>query len=543
MSPGIDLTALAEAVRRLYPTGVLAVPVTTATALDEFAVYRDDPVGFVTDVLGVTPTDEQLAILKSLPGRIKLEAGHNVGKSFIMACIALWWFYTRRRCVIICNAPSKRAVEDVLWVEIRLLWARSKRPLPDYFIGPKAPEMFDTHDHWAKGYTTSTGEGYQGRHRENMLFLFDEDEGIDPIYWTTTSTMYQPDGTHCWVASCNPVTNSSQSFLESLQAGPDGKPKWKLFTLSSLNHPNVAAQLAGRPPVVPGAVTLGQVEQWVEDWTDPLPPSEDKREGDFEWPPGSGKWRRPGPIFQSRVQGVRPGSGIDTVWSSHAWELAVRPKFTPEWCWEHLCGLTVGVDCAAYGDDDTAVHLGSGPLSLHHEAHNGWGPDRTAGRIKELLYEWTDWYNRLAREDRKPLDPLDVVVNIEFDGGYGVGVHSHRGEFRRWRGVTMAGKSHKTDHNGRPMFANNRAEAWFNSADRARFSQMDLSRLPQSVLARLRLQLLTIKYEVKPDSSRLVESKDDIKERMGRSPDDADALILYHFPTADYAPTVVSRDD
>ena len=542
-----DPAALARRLRRLYPRQtverVLAHTAETQEAAEDLSRYRNDPVGFAADVLGVSLTPDQQEIIQALPGRVKIESGHNVGKSFLMAVIALWWFYTRPSSVVVCNAPKLEHLRDVLWSEIRMLWMRARVTLPDYFVGPKAPEMYEHPDHWAKGYTTSKGESYQGRHRESMLFLFDEDEGIEPVYWTATSTMYQPGQDHAWVASCNPLTTSSQSYLESLIAGPDGTPKWRLFRLSSLNHPNIVAELSGQPPPVPNAVSVAQVDQWVKDWCTPVDRPEDRTSTDIEWHPGSGRWYRPGPVFKARAAGIRPTEGVDTIWSQAVFELCCRPRWDPADCWHRKFGITVGVDPAGYGDDDTVFHVRCGPLSLHHESRNGWGPGQSAGRIKELCREWCAWYNALATFDRPPIRPENVDVIIEFDGGLGVGVHSHADDFVGWHGVTVGSKSDMCDPNGRPMYANLRAELWCEAAKAAAAGWVDLSRLPPDVRDRLRIQLLTPFYVVKPDGSRLVEPKEEVKERLGRSPDDADGLILSHCRAGVWAPRVLYRED
>lgn len=538
MSP--DPFGLSRQLRRLYSKNQLRqVSVTPVAGATDFTIYHDDPVGFGRDVLGIDFTEEQQAIARALPGRVKVEAGHSVGKTHLMAALLLWWVYTRIPSVVICNAPSRRAVEDTLWVEVRLLWQRAKIPLPDYFVGPKAAEMYHTPDHWAKGYTTSSGEGYQGRHRENMLFLFDEDEGIDAIYWTTTNTMYQPDGGHAWLTCCNPVTTSSRSSQETYLTDADGNKKWKLFTLDSTKHPNIQAQLRGEKPPIPNAVTLGQVNDWVRDWTTPLFSPADRLPGDVEWPPGSNKWFRPGPIFKARVQGIRPTSGIDTVWSMDAFDRCLSSYWDVHDCWRRGYGITVGVDSAAFGDDDTCIHVRCGPASVHHESHNGWGPDRTAARLKELCGEWANWYNGLSQTDRPPISPYHVKVIIEQDGGYGVGVMSHRREYYNWVGITVGGESLKFDSTGRKMYLNLRAELWIESARKGSSGLIDFSRLDPEAQNRLRRQLTAPCYEVCPDGSRKVERREDIKERIGRSPDDATAVIVSHYDPPEQAARII----
>lgn len=530
---------LARHLRRLYPKATIrAVANTSTEQIDRMAKYRNDPVGYARDILHYSPTADQESILRAFPGRVKVNSGHNLGKTSISAVAVNWWFDTRNPSVVITTAPTERDVVDLLWTEVRL--QRMRAELPMMFSGPRAPEMFDNPEHWAKGYTARRGESFQGRHRPSMMFIFDESEGIDPIYWQTTGTMFKPSEDHCWLAIGNPITTSSQSYLEDLATNPDGSPKWQLFTLSSLNHPNVLAELEHKPPPIPDAVSLAQVEQWIIDWTTPVHES-DVQAGDIEWPPKSGQWIRPGPIFKGRVLGLRPTEGVDTIWSLALWEKACTPRWTPYDCWFRQCGITIGVDSSGFGDDDTAFHVRSGPLSLYHESRNGWSPETSAGRVKQLCQEWSAWYNAQAVDPRVPLKPTDVDVILEFDGGYGVGVWSHRKEYHRWHGVTVGSKSEKFDPNGNKMYANLRAELWFQSAHLANTGQMDLSRLPPDVKNKLRLELLTPFWEPQSDGSRLVEPKRKVKERLpqGRSPDNADSLIISHAPVNSWRVSVM----
>lgn len=537
---------LAARLRRLYPRATRrAVHVKlkqTAESATDFAKYRDDPVGFIRDVLGVTLTEPQEAITRACPGRVKVNSGHSLGKTFLAACLCLWWFYTRDPCVVITTAPTKKAVEDLLWTEIRLLRARAKVHLPDLFIGPRAPEMFDHDEHWAKGYTSSSGEAYQGRHRPAMFFIFDECEAVEPIYWTTTGTMYQPDGNHCWLAIGNPTTTASQSYIEDMATQPDGSPKWQTYNLSCLDHPNVKAQLQGLPPPIPNAISLGQVEQFVRDWATPLVPGAEIKQHDFQWPPKSGVWYRPGPLFKGRVLGVRPTSGVDTVWSDEAWELCLSRPSNPASCWLAGYGITIGCDPASYGDDMTCISVRCGPMFVHHESHNGWLADRVAARLKALCAEWIGWYNgRATMHDRPQLRPQDVRVNVELDGP-GAGVLSHATtEYPNWCAVSVASASEVMDPLNRPCYHNRRSEIWVEGAKLALAGGIDFSYLPDDVKARLRVQLLTPSYEIDSAGRTVVESKKDLKERLGRSPDDADSVLVCLARSVEWAPSVIGR--
>lgn len=539
----LDPGRLTRALRRLYSKSErrAAIQMTITGPVQSLLAYRHDPVGFARDVLGVELTPDQQKIINSLPGRTKVNSGHSVGKTFCAAVTTLWWVYTRDPGVVITTAPTERDVIDLLWTEVRLLHQNARIELPDYFIGPRAAEMHHHENHWAKGYTARKGESFQGRHRPSMLFVFDECEGIDAVYWNVTDTMYQPDNDHGWFAIGNPVTTSSQSYIEDSAHGPDGNPKWNLFTLSALNHPNVLAELRGEPPPVPNAVTLGQVGQWLADWATRLAPGDIPGDNDVEWPPASGIWYRPSASFLARVMGIRPTDGVDTVWGSRTFDNACKPRWTPHQCWMQNYGITIGVDVATYGDDSSTFHVRSGPLSLQHESRSGWMPDESAGFIKDLCRTWAAWYNNQAVLDRPPLRPSGVAVTIELDGP-GAGVISHCNGFGNWGGLKVAEASEQLDSMGTIMYANKRAEMWFEGAKAARGGQMDLSRLPPDVLNRLKKQLTAPSYKLLPSGAMQVEAKLDVKKRIKRSPDDADGLLVSYFPGTVWMPSVILAD-
>lgn len=518
--------------------------VSNTSAGAEFASYRDRPVEFCREVLGVDLTPDQCEIITAT-GRVKVNSGHSVGKTFIAACKIIHWHVTRNPSVVVVTAVKQQHVETVIWGEVRLLAARALRPLNLRFM-PRAPKIWDGPEHWAEGFTASKGEAFQGRHRPCMLFVFDECEGLEPIYWQTTDTMFKSDSDHGWLAIGNPITTSSQSYLEDRTRTLEGTPKWKVFCLSSLNHPNVHAQLRGKPPPIPDAVTVGMVEQWVGQWTTPVDRVEDRQPGDVEWPPSAitgrpGRFYRPGPTFKARVQGIRPTSGVDTCWSEEAFELACQARWKPEEVWLRRSGITIGVDVAFYGDDDTVIHVRSGPLSLHHEARNGWSSAQTAQRVKELCIFYADWYNTLDPGHGRPrYTPYDVEVIIEFDGG-GSEIVTHAGEFTNWKGFSSGGASERFDPLGKPLYYNQRAEMWLEGNAKAARGELDIHLLPPEVRDRLRIQLLTPFFEVKPGRGKLVESKENIKERLLRSPDDADGLLISHFARPVHAPFLVTR--
>jgi len=106
-------------------------------AIEEtFGKYRDDPVGFCRDALGVASATRRsdgepyqftvLADVARAP-RVAVRSGHGVGKSAIDGWAGLWWLVTRPLSRVVVLAPEyARQIRAVLFSEMRK-WARRSR--------------------------------------------------------------------------------------------------------------------------------------------------------------------------------------------------------------------------------------------------------------------------------------------------------------------------------------------------------------------------------------------------------------------------------
>jgi hypothetical protein len=140
------------------------------------AAFPTQPVEYARQVLGIQhiwPAMEEIAqAVLEPPFRVLVKSGHSVGKTFLAAWIMNWFYDSFPTSIGISTAPTKRDVCDLLWKEIRL--QRTRAGLPSHFLGPSAPEMRSSWDHYCKGYTANKGESFQGRHDAKMLFVMDE---------------------------------------------------------------------------------------------------------------------------------------------------------------------------------------------------------------------------------------------------------------------------------------------------------------------------------------------------------------------------------
>jgi hypothetical protein len=120
---------------------------------------------------------------------------------------------------------------------------------------------------------------------------------------------------------------------------------------------------------------------------------------------------------------------------------------------------------------------------------------------------------------RKDEDPRTLAVKVD-DDGVGGGVTDQRGDYNF---IPVSGASNAIVKSDYP---NKRSELWFTVAKRADEGRLDLSRLSVQSRNLLRRQVMSPTWKLDSEGRRVVEPKADTKKRIGRSPDDADALNL-----------------
>jgi len=464
-----------------------------------YARYRTDPAGYAADVLGVHWWAKQRQIAELLltpPYRVLVKASHNIGKTHLAGGLVNWWYDVHDPGLTLTTAPTDTQVRDLLWKEVRA--QRAGRP---GFRGPQMPRLESAETHWAHGFTAKDSDSFQGRHARHMLIVFDEAVGVASQFWEAAESMFAGEG-HAWLCIFNPTDTSSQAYIEEQSGG------WHTVSVSMLEHPNVLAEHEGHAPPFPAAIRYSRVNEYVQKWCTPISAG-DKKATDIEWPFGSGKWWRPGPIAESRMLGRWPSQATNSVWGDGAFsvaEMAVLPEGDNP--------VEIGCDVARFGDDFTSMHIRRGPVSLHHETHNGWSTTQTAGRLKELAREWGRYAGQV---------PQAVEVKVD-DDGVGGGVTDQRADFSF---IPVKAGSGAIEPEKYP---NRRSELWFNVAERANDGRLSLVKLDADTRRELRRQALMPTWKQDSQGRRVVESKDDTKKRLKRSPDDMDAANLAYAP-------------
>jgi hypothetical protein len=185
-----------------------------------------------------------------------------------------------------------------------------------------------------------------------------------------------------------------------------------------------------------------------------------------------------------------------------------------------LGALEVGVDVARFGDDDTVIQPRRGLFLFPQIIIHGYDSIEVAGAVLAAI-----------KDHRAPHEKATVKV----DGiGYGAGVVDQLRACEITVGETKLKPIEMCDvidvnvaerSDDPESFPNLRSQLWFGVSDFLK----DGGSLPPGSgeeEGKLDAELMTPTYKFDPTGRRQVESKADIKKRMNRSPDRADAVAL-----------------
>ena len=81
---------------------------------------KDNPLLFVTDVLGAKPEPWQALALEAVGrhDRVSIRSGHGVGKTTLEAWLILWFLLTRQNCKCLWRRTLRIQLRDTIWPEI-----------------------------------------------------------------------------------------------------------------------------------------------------------------------------------------------------------------------------------------------------------------------------------------------------------------------------------------------------------------------------------------------------------------------------------------
>lgn len=428
--------------------------------------YQKNPIQWFKDFWpGVYVWEKQEEIAKAIVEnrRVVVPSGHGIGKTWLMARIALWFLYCHYPAKVITTAPTWNQVEKLLWSEISKAHTSSVHPLKGRIL----LTQLKIEDDWfaigfsTKGTNTEREYGapkFQGYHSPNMLIILDEGTGVDHAIWLASETLITGENNKI-VAIGNPTSPTGDFYNACVS------PLWRKVNVSSFDHPNVVQDKA----IIPGAVT----REWI-----------DERRSE---------WGEDSPLWQAKVLGQFPAEGQDTL-IALAWaEACIGLELSRE-------GMRkLGVDVARFGGDSTVFTVVEGEVVLPQEAYNKKDTVFTTGVIE-------------SKHKNKAFDAIGVD-----DGSMGGGVVDNLNADDIDVEPFVFGSSAIEDE----RFENLKAEIFWNLREDIKNKKISLPDDKELIN-----QLCSIKYGFTRKGKIKIESKDDMKRRGFKSPDKADSLAI-----------------
>ena len=473
--------------------------------------YRDDPVGFVEEVLGQPPPyEKQREILRTVAvkRRVSVVGANGSGKDWAAARTVLWWLSTRPRSIALVTGPTQRQVEQIVWRELRAAHKASQVPLGGRLYGS---QWNIADDRFAIGFSTNKADNLQGFHSPELLVVVTEAHAMPQDQMEALKRLYP--------ARMLLTGNAFSRDGEFFDSHHTKRHIYACITVSVYDTPNFTGEYGG----VPG-----------------MPTEEDIEERKLEWGEDH-------PLYQGSILAKFPDMLDDSLLSRTAIEAAVdrwehachserseaEPRnlsgdaspctdACPEGCFDSASGSAqhdkggapvtldmtalppstqprLGVDVARFGSDKTALCVRRGWRVEYLRSFTRVDTMRTAGEAVTLVRD------------------QDIPAVFVDEGGLGAGVVDRLRELGApVHGVQFGGKARQS---GR--FANMRAEIFW---ELRRLFNDGLIAIPRD--EELISQLLGLKYDVTSAGQVKMESKSSLRRRGLRSPDKADALAL-----------------
>lgn len=471
--------------------------VSTATPDLPLAKYADDPVRFAAEVLRITPWSRQEELLRTVAGypRVAVRSGHKVSKSCSAAILALWWVATRPggRCIV--TAPSGHQIRDIFWKELTKQHRRARAEIGGtlHRVPDRGLQFADGRE--VLGFSTDEPEKMSGISGENLLFIVDEASGVDEAIFEAIDGNRAGGGRI--VMFSNP-TKTSGYFYEAFTRRAE---HWTLLHISSEESPNVAAGRA----VVPGLAT----REWIEE----------KRE---EYGADSAQ-------YFVRVRGDFPTHadngiiGVSLVEESQKrWHALGDPlaRFKDS-ALARANVLHLGVDVARFGGDESVIFLRRGNLVIGPYCYRGLDSVDLAGRVMAIALEHRARHlMRRSRDENFGLDEeyfAEEVPVVAVDViGIGSGVFDALKRDKRVQAIAVDVSTSPPNDD----YARLRDFLWFSIREWLKAG----GAIPLD--AKLTAELVAPTYSFTVAQQIQVESKDEMRKKLKRSPDRADALAL-----------------
>jgi hypothetical protein len=464
-----------------------------ARGLEEFAEYRDDIERFAAEVLRVKLWSRQLEMVHAVRDhpQVLVLGGNGVGKDFGADVIALHWVIARAGRVLATAAVERQLVDVVMAGIARLLRRAPELPGEVYRLSLRIPGADDAGVLCA---TANEASKLTGLHAREILCLYSEAQAV-PAHALEglVSCATGPEDRHLAVA--NPLSPEGWAYEASRSRD------WHVIRIPVDEHPNIAT---GRT-VIPGGPSQAFIDRINSIYGPDSPQATARLHAEY-------------PLEHEHA--AIPGDAIADAVEAHRTQALASKAAGKPWI--------IGAD-PAFTNDEFGVCVWRGPVV-------------EAFHMRRKLHDAApavEWLLEIMRELRRPI--AYGVPSFDVHGVYidkiGVG-YTMPGLLRdalnrwEWPDTTVHGVNIADKPGDEKRFARRKDElVWALRTDlvERRIAIPDDEKLIE--------ELRELRMHQRPDGRMECEKKEDMKKRLGRSPDRLDALLLGLSPRVPHGKT------
>lgn len=445
-----------------YPWGVPGSALQSESGPDEWQCEQLDEIGRRLRKNEKLNLDEVIREARA--------SGHGIGKSAEVSWIIEWAIMTKMDTRGVVTANTDTQLRTKTWAELAK-WHGMLNPMLQQMFKLTATAIYSTAPGKEKTWridaipnSKTNPAGFAGLHNagKRVLIIYDEASEIDDIIWDTSE---------------GATTDANTEIIWCVYGNPT-KPagRFKEVMIGKLQHLWNSEQIDSRKVKRTNKATIAE---WVKAWGE---------DSDF---------------VRVRVRGMFPRTGTRQLISSEDVQNARRrdPGYIAS------DPLVAGLDVARFGDDRSVLVARRGRDARTIPKKEWRGID-----TMELATQVAQW----CRE----MKPDALFIDM---GTFGAGVYDRLVQLRipNVYGIDFGGASSTTEFNGVSVrVANPRAAMWVNMREWLKVGAIDDD-------AQLEEELTGVQYGLAgAESSVMLEPKEMLKDRIGRSPDHADALCL-----------------
>lgn len=429
--------------------------------------WRLDPVAFVREVFKVEPDEWQKKVLTEFAKtqRIAMQASKGVGKSTVLAWCILNFLLTRPHPKIAVTSISSDNLADGLWSELSK-WI-GKSPMFQAMFEVTKTKIFakEAPETWfcsARSWSKSADSSQQANSLAGLH--------ADYILFVIDEVGGIPDSVLATAEAALASGIESKLLIAGNPTHNDG-PLYRAATSES--HLWHVVKISSNPDD-PNRSTRVSI-QWAKEQIE--------------------KYGRDNNWVRVNVFGEFPTSSLNTLLGPDEVRAAIGKHLTEDIY--NFSQKRIGVDVARFGDDRTVIFPRQGLAAFIPVEMRGARSNEIAARVMQAKAKWGS-----------------EVEMVDGSGGYGSGVVDSM--------IQAGGSPMEVSFSGKPIdnrYLNKRAEMWFLMAEWIKRGGA-LPNVPELVK-----ELTTIQYTFQNGKFKL-EEKQQLKDRIGFSPDYADALAL-----------------